>query len=398
MNGRRGIGKSFGAAEYRRLLESLKPKPPLPEEAAIEKALYQAIFTGENLSGGQLSYNIKTTASAKLLPLDPINLAISSLWWPGEDASKPAAWGSSGEGKSWLVLPDVALAGTEQSPKPLHLQGEWSAVGRQLVDRVEFDLRFPRAAVTELELYLPVGWTLESSGGQIEGPLPIPHSEPPGRIPLKNASGLRLWKVHLGSETECELGLRPLRPGKPMKRLLLAESDTTYLVRERELQIEARFELEAAFAPLSQLVFHLPRSINVYAVTYGGDASLAWRTISGANQQQVVIQLPDPFLGKSRPIRIQGLAQVQSGRTWLLPRVICPEASLLRGDCAFDRGIPLGVAVVRTPGIPPDGDFRFARSAGNLQLFPVCRRWQSRPHRDDWQRLRFRRRPRWSAT
>lgn len=336
-----GDWEVIGSQEYHRLLEGLKPKPPLPAQAAIEKATYQAVFTGENLTGGKLDFHIQRSGSARLLSLDPLNLAIPDLWWPGENASQKAAWGTTGEGRAWLVLPGSSKKPEKPASKRLHLQGEWSAAGRQLVDRVEFDLKFPEAAVTELELYLPEGFTLESSAGQTEGPLGIAQGKGSSRIALEEGSALRLWKVHLGGETECELGARRLRKGKPVKRLLLAESDTTYLVRERELQVEARFELEAAFAPLSQAVFHVPRSIRVFGVTYGGDANLAWRAVDLPHQKQIIIQLPDPLAGKSRPIRIQGLAQIQPGRPLRLPRITCPEASLLRGDSHLTVESPL---------------------------------------------------------
>ncbi len=334
----KGDWEVIGGAEYRQLLEGLKPQPPAPADAAIERAEYQAFFTGTQLSGGRFDFQILQSGPGRMLSLDPLNLAVTSLAWMKKNETRKAAWGNTKNGRTLLVLPprDRTKPGNR-----LKLKGEWTALGRRFSDRVEFDLKLAQSAVTELELYLPTGWTLSASLGQIEGPLNSEANSSPTRIPLKKPAEFRLWRLVLGSETECKLEVAFPQSKKPEKPLLLAESDTTYLVRERELQIEARYELEVAFAPVSQVVFHVPRSIRVYSVSYGGDSNLTWRLKGQANRQQIIIQLPDPLLGKSRPLRIQGLTRVQSGRAWQLPRVTCPEAALLRGESHLTVEAPL---------------------------------------------------------
>ena len=195
--------------------------------------------------------------------------------------------------------------------------------------------------MSELELLLPQDWELAASAGHVKGPLPIRAADRFSELPIQDLSAFRLWRISLGSEHDCQLSLSRTKPGHPAKPLVLAEADTSYLVRERELQIEARYDLKVAFAPISEVVFHVPRTIRVYAVTYGGDANLGWQVKPRGNQQQIVIQLPDPLLGESRPIRIQGLARVQSGRAWKLPQVTCPQASLLRGEVYLTIEAPL---------------------------------------------------------
>ncbi len=335
-------------AEYERLLNGIKPKTPKPAAVVIPRASYQAIFTGEHLRGGRLALDVQRTASnpKRQLSMDLANLAITSLWWEHErfpekpDAQK-AVWGNTAGGQTLCLLPE-----TSATQSRFTLKGEWSAAGQHFSDRVEFDLQFAPAAVTELELYLPQTWTLNSSVGHVTGPLPISDKtdskhEFQDNLANIDPDGFRAWRVKLGSEQACQLNLQQTQSEQVANPLVMVESDTTYLIRERELQIEARYDLNIAFAPITELVFNVPRAIRVYGVTYGGDANLAWQVKPGGNQQQVVIALPDPLLGQSRPIRIQGLAPVLAGRPWRLPQLRCYGASILRGEVHLTVEDPL---------------------------------------------------------
>lgn len=328
--------------EYRRLLDGLKRKQPEPAAAQISSANYQAIFTGKKLQAGQLTATIQQTTDSQSLSLDPINLAISSLWWEERGQSRKAVWGNAASGETRLIFPEAISSAAESPSIPERtLRGEWSVAGRKFSNRLEFDLKLLPAAVNELELYLPRTWSLTSSVGLVEGPFDLSEDSAGNPVPQELQDRFRQWNVQLGSEREGQLTMHQSSPGKPADGLLLAESDTTYLVHERELQIEARYELEAAFAPVSQVVFEVPASIRVFAVTYGAETNLEWQLRSRQGRQQVLIQLPDPLVGKSRPLRIQGLGQVQSGKPWRLPAITCSQAALLRGELHLTVDAPL---------------------------------------------------------
>ncbi len=332
----RGDWQVLDMEEYKRLLEGLKPAVPSPAETTVRHARYQAVFTGEKLEGRLLARIQRRPGPRLLFPWDHSNLALSKLSWADNDGElNEATWGSTSDGRTLFVLPAT------RTGKTLKLQGTWNAPGRRFAERVEFDLNLAPATVSELDLLLPKDWELAASAGHVKGPLPIRSAERFSKLPLQDLSAFRLWRISLGSEHDCQLSLTRTKPGKPAKPLVLAEVDTSYLVRERELQIEARYDLKVAFAPITEMVFHVPRTIRVYAVTYGGDANLGWQVRPRGNRQQVVIQLPDPLLGESRPIRIQGLARVQSGRAWKLPQITCPGASLLRGEVYLTVEAPL---------------------------------------------------------
>ncbi len=323
--------------EYRRLVEGLTPPPPAPSEAVLRRIRYQAVFTGEKLQGRFLARIQRVGGRRLLFPWDHSNLALSSLTWADQDgAPENATWGSTSAGETLLVLPGSAGA------KTLELHGEWSAPARRFAERTEFDLSLVPATVSELELLLPLDWELAASAGHVKGPSPIRAEDRFSGLPISEVSAFGLWRISLGSEHASKLSLSRKKPGGPAKPLVLAEADTSYVVRDRELQVEARYDLKVAFAPITEISFQVPRTIRVYAVTYGGDASLGWQVKSGGNQQQrLVIQLPDPLVGESRPIRIQGLARVQSGRAWKLPQVTCRQASLLRGEVYLTIEAPL---------------------------------------------------------
>lgn len=338
----KGDWEVIDSREYRRLLKGLKRKQPEPASARISHAKYQATFTGKNLHAGQLTATIQHTTDSQFLSLDPINLAIASLWWDEEDKPRKAIWGNAAEGETLLVLPD-SINSSNSSPMAPNktLRGEWSAAGRKFSNRFEFDLKLLPATVNELELSLPRNWTLTSSVGAVEGPLEFSQHSQGSDISGPPNDRFRKWNVQMGSEQEGQLTLHQSSPGKPSPGLLLAESDTTYLVHERELQVEARYELDAAYAPISQVVFEVPSSIRIYAITYGTETNLEWHLKTRGRRQQVVIQLPDPLLGKSRPIRIQGLGRVQSGRAWQLPMITCSQAALLRRKLHLTVDAPL---------------------------------------------------------
>ncbi|MCA9072336.1 MAG: hypothetical protein KDA84_25600, partial [Planctomycetaceae bacterium] len=347
----KGDWKVVETQEYRRLLEGLKRNQPEPSPARISNAKYQAIFTGKKLRTGQLTATIQQTAGSQFLSLDPINLALASLWWDEGDKSQDAIWGNTADGETLLIVPEQSQSNRQTPTGPAKiLRGDWTAAGQKFSNRFEFDLKLLPASVNEVELYLPRAWTVTSSAGVVEGPIELTNDSQENRVPEELRDRFRQWNIQMGSEQQGLVTFLQSSPGKPSTGLLLAESDTTYLIHERELQIEARYELEAAFAPVSQVILDVPQSIQVFAVTYGADTNLEWHKRTRNQRQQIVIDLPDPLLGKSRPLRVQGLGTVQSGRAWQLPIITCSEAALLRGELHMTVDAPLELRSYQTTG------------------------------------------------
>lgn len=335
-----GDWEAIGREDFQKLLAGLKPEKPKPASAKIQLARYRAVFNGKHLTAGRLRAEVRQSAPQRLLSMDSCRLAITSLEWDANGKPTKALWGNAADGRMLLVLPSRPET---EPPIDWKLQGEWNASGRQYSNRVEFELSLLPAAINEMELLLPKAWALASSAGSVAGPLPVADGSVFAPMAEGQKERFRLWRISLGSESQARLTLSQAATNAPARPLVLAEADTTYAVQERELQIEARYELEVAYAPISQVVFEVPRRIRIFSVTYGGDANLSWQIRRRGSRQQVVLELADPLLGKSRPIRIQGLGTVPLGRAWTLPFVTCPRASLLRGEVNLTVMSPLEI-------------------------------------------------------
>jgi hypothetical protein len=277
------------------LLERSQAKPQRPRKAWIERATYTATFDGSNLRGGSLSADIRhDSQQAELLSLEPLNLAVSELSW----TDAPAIWGTLADGRTALLVDGKNKA----------LVGRWNLAGRKLPRSVEFDVQIPSAAVSRIRLTLPEGFVVSTSVGESR------------RIDEKGKGDLDEWELELGSQTRCRITIRR-RPDQAVARpLVLVESNQSYVVREDGIQLQAEFHLETVNAPVNLLVFAIPAGVNVYSVNYGSNSSLTWRLIPDGENHQLAVQLSDPLLGSSRPIRIAGTALSTLDKMWQLPQ------------------------------------------------------------------------------
>ena len=305
----RGDWLPIDVRKFEALLESLKSPALRPPTAWIERTTYSATFSDKVLRGGILSADIRHSGDLpELLTLDPLNLAVSQLMWSD---GREVIWGTATDGRTVLLV----------EPKDEKLSGRWNLTGRKLPRSVEFDFPVAPATVTRLQLRLPNGYTLSASAGEVLGPQTTDKD-----------SGWRTWRVDLGSQSRCRLTIRRLQEPTRRQPFVLVESEISYVIREEGLQFQAEFNLEVLEAPINVLNVMIPAEIEVDAVTYGGEDSLAWRAISAGQQQHIAVQMPDPLRGRSRPIRILGIAPARLGIAWRLPRPALRSAALVEAD------------------------------------------------------------------
>ncbi|MBT4865893.1 MAG: hypothetical protein HON53_12375, partial [Planctomycetaceae bacterium] len=277
------------------LVERSQAKLQRPRKAWIERATYSATFDGSNLRGGRLSADIRhDSKQPELLSLEPLNLAVSEISW----SDAPAIWGTLGDGRTALLVDGKNTA----------LVGRWNLTGRKLPRSVEFDVQIPSAAVSRIHLTLPEGFLVNTSIGECR------------KIDDKQKRDFDEWEVELGSQTRCRITIRR-RPDQAAARpLVLVESNPSYIIRDDGIQLQAEFHLETVNAPVNLLVFRVPAGVNVYSVSYGSNNSLTWRLIPDGDDHKLAVQLSDPLLGSSRPLRIAGTSLSTLDKTSQLPQ------------------------------------------------------------------------------
>ena len=61
------------------------------------------------------------------------------------------------------------------------------------------------------------------------------------------------------------------------KPVILFEHELGAIVREEDVRFQTAFHVEVFDAPVTELTFTVPSSVDVFAVTYGQDLPLAWK-------------------------------------------------------------------------------------------------------------------------
>ena len=136
--------------EFEQLLKNSEQEPAGPKPAQLSSAQYTATLAGQALRNGRAQLAVqKIGKKNSLMPLGQFNLAVRDLKW----TDRPAIWGTDDTGQGWL-LADVASGEIEMN---------WSAAGRTVAGELNFDLQFPAAAHSVLDVRVPRDQELRST-------------------------------------------------------------------------------------------------------------------------------------------------------------------------------------------------------------------------------------------
>ena len=137
-------------AEFEQLLKHNEAEPAGPRPAQLAAAHYTATLAGQGLRDGRARLSVQRVGKdPSLLPLGQFNIAIREMNW----TDRPAIWGTDETGHSWL------LADTPSGD----VQMNWSAASRSVAGELNFDLQFPPAAITSIDLRVPRDHNLRST-------------------------------------------------------------------------------------------------------------------------------------------------------------------------------------------------------------------------------------------
>jgi hypothetical protein len=337
--------------EFEKLLQGAEAEKPGPRPAQLTSAHYTATLTGHAFRDGRGRLAVQRVASAPaLLPLGQLNLAVGEIGW----LDRPAIWGTDDSGHSWL-LADVPQG---------EIQMSWSAAGRSFGDELNFDLRFPAAAASSLDLRIPRDHEVRST----------PEAR---RIDEGSDANWQVWRILLGSERNCRIATSPAKPKAARPPTILYEHELGAIVREQDLRFQTVFQVEVFDAPVTELTFAVHSSVDIYAVTYGQDVPLQWSRPDRTGAAGTLnVKLPGPLLGRSRPIRIDGVA-VQKPNSMVSPQIAVKEGIFLSGRHTLTIVAPLQLRSFRPTGFrqqtpattTPDGEsYTFLQMLPDAQL------------------------------
>ncbi len=324
----KGNWRPIAADEYRALLKAARPLPAGPGNARIERSEYAATFDPDTatLRGGTTTATVnRSSEKPDFLTLDPLNLAISQLRWADHDA----VWGTTRDGR-------IALLVDRESGE---LQGRWSLKGRRVLNNTEFDLQIASSLVARLTLRIPRDRSLKCSVGDVHQPV------------ADAESGWMIWRVDLGKHSACRLTIEETRLPVRTRQLVLYEQTTSLTVRQEALDATIDLNLEVLRTPLRRLSFWLPGTMRVYSMTYGSDDfALSWKQSEKDGRRNFDIDLPDPLIGRSRQIRIQGTSTGRVAGKLRLPQLTVDHAVFLAGQLNVEIAPPLLLQDVSVDG------------------------------------------------
>ena len=312
--------------EFERLLRASESELPGPRPAQLVSAHYTATLAGGALRDGRARLAAQRVGEeAVLVPLGTFNLAVRDLSWP----NRPAVWGTDQRGHTWLLM---------DGDNKDEVQMTWSAAGRNVADELNFELQFPSAAISSLDLRLPRDQVLRST----------PEAR---RIDEGSDANWQVWRIQLGSERRCRIAVAPVKPKSDRPPTIVFEQELGAIVREQDLRFQTVFQVEVFDTPITNLTFNIPNSVEVYSVTYGLDVPLPWKRPNKTDVAgTLTVQLPGPLLGRSRAIRIEGVAVQKPNAAMISPQISIKDGIFLGGRHTLNIFAPLQLRSFRPTG------------------------------------------------
>lgn len=312
-------------SEFEQLLKAIDTEQAGPRAAQLVSAHYTATLAGQALRDGRGKLMVQRVGdSPVLMPLGQFNLAVRDLGW----TDRPAVWGSDDQGQSWLL---ADAAGGE-------LQLNWTAAGRSLAQEQTFDLQFPSAAICSFDLKVPSGQSVRS----------VPEAR---RIDDGSDANWQVWRIQPGSDRRCRIATSPTSQKVERAPAILFEQELGAIVREQDLRFQTVLQLEVFDAPVTELTLTVPSSVDVFAVTYGQDVPLEWtRSTSAEAAGTLRVKLPGALIGRSRPIRIDGVAIQKPNSPMIAPQIAVKDGIFIGARHTLTIVAPLQLRSFRPTG------------------------------------------------
>ncbi|MBA3482847.1 MAG: hypothetical protein H0T51_13640, partial [Pirellulales bacterium] len=305
--------------EFERHIKTADERRQLAELGGVQlvKSRYTASLDEQSTLIGQAALEVKLVdESPRVLPLSPLNVAVTGARWMDADSGadqSPALIGvwerSSADPGEYGVL----------VPKSGELLVDWSARSQSSsTTELEYRLQLPTALQRELLLELPADYTPTMAGAHLA------KSEP---LDAATAAGKR-WTFGLGAAAEHRLQIRRRTAAAPRESSLpLAANAEAYGLTPQGLTYEAELRVQTRAAAVNELRLAVPASMQIAEVLV--DRAAVEFQQDEKNVDTLVVPLPKT----SSPITvtIRGVAEIVLDKPWPLPSVTAKNAFWTEG-------------------------------------------------------------------
>lgn len=333
------------------------------QSGQISAAIYRAVVRNDTLVGleGEWTVQLPPQMSQAFIPLGAVNVALGEAVW-GDTGGFPVSLFTDPRGELGLLV--------TRSGK-IHFR--WSARGQAFPAEgtLKFDLRFPAAVQSELQLIMPDPWEVTA-----ENALLLPMDAATGELP----------------------GNRVIFKGDPVITLVLKKHDwqrktapgLTY--REKvayELTLHGveavwEWDLDVLDESVTGLRFPLPIGMQLTEVRLG-DAVIPWEieAVDDAGPRKIHLRLPEALRGTHRTLLVRGFLNLPLGRAVTLPSLGLEGAFWLGGTATVVVRQPLSLKdlrlqaarlkqVMNLPAAPVDTALEIVGHTPHAEIRVVC--------------------------
>jgi hypothetical protein len=319
--------------------EERAPVRPATAEgvAVVQSARYSARLENDDLVDGIASFEVaKRGTGTALLDWSEVTVPLSGL----SANDQPAIWGTA-ISRSGSTLDQQRLVVIDASDT--QLQGQWSAQGVKVEDRVLFDLSLPPALHSTLTLELPRNWSLTSTHGLVSGPLETDSDE--------GSEETVSWTVDLGRHHTTTLRLDPADPAS-VAGSDRYEIDTVHVARRDGIFLQADVTIEREHAGSDPVRLQVPRPLSIQSVSVSGTPLAYERPADQPERVRIPLSGGSP---QRVTLRIQGFQPMRWGQKRVLPKVLVDGAAETKRTMTLRVEAPLRVYEVEPQGLLQTG-------------------------------------------
>ncbi len=303
------------------------------QQARILSGDYSIRFDGRQLQGEAHLEIVRDGEKTVFLPLDPLNMAVTSALWEDENP-RSASIGRGPSGKTGVLV--------ETSGR---LKIGWTLCS-SAADATSFTLQLPEALVNQLEVQAPPNFRLSAAEAYVtKMPAPAANNALDGGTPES-----RTWHVLLGRKSRTTLNFELQSTPQVTEPRVVWRERSEYDISPSSIECLSTWLLDVSRAPLTELVLQGDAAASLADIRLG-NKSLTWSIQSKPTGWTAVVPLPEPLWGPSRQVVVRTVSTSTLGQKQPLPRVKLAGSDWHAGDVTVRLNDSLRIEDVNiTPG------------------------------------------------